>query len=270
MGASAQARMPEPERTARASAGLLPEPIPATSSANSESATDVLRELALRNAVYMMEQAESPEGRIDLPQMAAGGIALHDVASDIESFGSQYELCVERGLPLPVVPIRGGSMLPINAHQLMFEFGAPRRTELVEESLYSLARDSPAIGLSKVQLADPTEVRKTFVARFANFLFARFRSTHSASEQSRNSIPGHLEFSVYAHRPGMRVHYHPAYWRDTSTVFGQPTSPATSYILPGLYMFGAVGRGCPLLFDDAEYEIPPQTFATLQIETFSW
>jgi hypothetical protein len=75
--------------------------------------------------------------------------------------------------------------------------------------------------------------------------------------------PPGLLFEVTTDTPGLRVHYHPSYWHETKTAFGNLSTPSYDYILPGRYMFGAVGREQDLTFDLSEYDIPPSRTAHL-------
>ena len=77
--------------------------------------------------------------------------------------------------------------------------------------------------------------------------------------------PG-LELKVHTARNHGRVHYSRAYFFNPHDVFGTPTTPATGWIQPGIYIFGVQypGNSMPV-FDQAQFEIPPTTEATLMI-----
>jgi hypothetical protein len=68
---------------------------------------------------------------------------------------------------------------------------------------------------------------------------------------------GGLQVQVSCHTPGLRIHVSPSYF-ITWVFFGSPTTPVTSYVLPGRYVFAGDG---PMLTrrtkDRGVFSIPP-------------
>lgn len=68
---------------------------------------------------------------------------------------------------------------------------------------------------------------------------------------------GNLQVQVTCLTPGLRLHISPAYFINW-VFFGSPTTPVSSYVLPGRYIFGADGPSQPILIKDpALFSIPP-------------
>lgn len=68
---------------------------------------------------------------------------------------------------------------------------------------------------------------------------------------------GALQVQVSCHTPGLRIHMSPAYF-ITWVFFGSPTTPVTSYVLPGRYVFAGDGPMLPRRTKDhGVFCIPP-------------
>jgi hypothetical protein len=74
---------------------------------------------------------------------------------------------------------------------------------------------------------------------------------------------GYLSFQVQTRQSGLRIHYSPSYLLDWSNVFGAPTTPVDGWIRPGRYKFGAMRKDGRFLIDNANFDIPPLTTASL-------
>lgn len=72
-----------------------------------------------------------------------------------------------------------------------------------------------------------------------------------------------MQIRVHTQTAGLRVHYTPSYFFTPNQVLGAPTTPVDGWVQPGRYKFGAMGKGFPLKFDPADFDIPPQTEAHL-------
>jgi hypothetical protein len=74
---------------------------------------------------------------------------------------------------------------------------------------------------------------------------------------------GGLQVQVSCLTPGLRIHVSPAYF-ITWVVFGSPTTPVTSYVLPGRYVFSGDGPMLPKRTrDHGVFCIPPTYHPTL-------
>ena len=74
---------------------------------------------------------------------------------------------------------------------------------------------------------------------------------------------GGLQFQVSCLTRGLRIHVSPAYFINW-VFFGSPTTPVTSCVLPGRYVFAGDGPMLPTLTQDpAVFCIPPSFHAPL-------
>lgn len=74
---------------------------------------------------------------------------------------------------------------------------------------------------------------------------------------------GGLQVQVSCLTPGLRLHVSPAYF-ITWVFFGSPTTPVTSYLLPGRYVFAGDGPMLPRRRrDPAVFSIPPTYYPAL-------
>src|SRR5262249_5141841 len=74
---------------------------------------------------------------------------------------------------------------------------------------------------------------------------------------------GGLQMRVSCLTPGLRIHVSPAYF-VAWVFFGSPTTPVTSYVPPGRYIFAGDGPLLPTFTQDTGvFCIPPTYHATL-------
>jgi hypothetical protein len=89
------------------------------------------------------------------------------------------------------------------------------------------------------------------------FGYSRWAGSSGAPPRSGIDASGGLEVQVSCNTPGLRIHISPAYFISW-VYFGSPTSPVTSYVLPGRYIFSGDGPMLPSLkFDPGVFSIPP-------------
>ena len=75
---------------------------------------------------------------------------------------------------------------------------------------------------------------------------------------------GGLQIQVSCLTPGLRIHVSPAYFISW-VYFGSPTTPVSSYVLPGRYVFAGDGPMLPRRTKDhAVFAIPPTYHAALK------
>ena len=96
-----------------------------------------------------------------------------------------------------------------------------------------------------------------------DFLLRRFGSSGRRSRGSSGGPPGvpvgggGLHVKVSCRTPGLRLHVSPAYYINW-IYFGSPTTPVTSYLLPGRYIFAGDGPMLPRRKrDSGVFSIPP-------------
>jgi hypothetical protein len=201
----------------------------------------------------------------DLPPAALAGISspmpIDDVLTDVESFGRQYAAARAHDFPMPCVVTADGSVLPLDNRALFLLAGRARSPDQVDAGLRLLEDASPTVAAGEeLALVGADEAQGWFRRRLAGFLERRLSEPTRHGEVNDPFIPpGYVEFTVAAARPSLRVLYHPLYWRDVETVFGQPTTPLTRFIKPGKYIFGVEGLDLPLTYDPRVIEIPPQS-----------
>ena len=89
-------------------------------------------------------------------------------------------------------------------------------------------------------------------------------SSESSSQLSPAFAPGGgLKLRVSCQTPGLRIHVSPAYFINW-VYFGSPTTPVTSYVFPGRYIFAGDGPMLPKrTMDLGVFSIPPTNHATL-------
>jgi hypothetical protein len=74
---------------------------------------------------------------------------------------------------------------------------------------------------------------------------------------------GGLQVQVSCRTPGLRIHVAPAFFINW-VFFGSPTTPVTSYVLPGRYVFAGDGPMLPRLTKDGgTFCIPPTYYPVL-------
>ena len=108
----------------------------------------------------------------------------------------------------------------------------------------------------------PTGLR--WIQRIRNQLFGgSTRSPRGRGAGSGGPPPpavgasGGLQVQVSCLTPGLRIHISPAYFINW-VFFGSPTTPVTSYVLPGRYVFSGDGPMLPKRkMDNGVFCIPP-------------
>jgi hypothetical protein len=217
-------------------------------------------------ATTLIEQTTTGH-HAEVPRRIDSWAPLADVTYDVERFGAQYLYARQTDLPLPCI-MRPGTeyVLPINAEDVLFPLGVPADPRTAERQLRRVEGQTEN---GFIELLPPDRAERAFTSRLIDFLRRRLSwAAESHAQQSPSGDPGRppgLMFQVSTDSPGLRVHYHPAYWHEAKTVFGQPSTPVRGYVVPGRFVFGAMGPRQALRFDPAEYEIPPSTSAHLYL-----
>ena len=119
-------------------------------------------------------------------------------------------------------------------------------------------------GMKKYTEDRTTPTRLRWFQRIRNRLFgSSTRSPRGRGADSSDPPPpavgssGGLQVQVSCITPGLRIHVSPAYFINW-VFFGSPTTPVTSYILPGRYIFAGDGSMLPTReMDNGVFCIPP-------------
>ncbi|MGK3201494.1 hypothetical protein [Amycolatopsis sp. MEPSY49] len=203
-------------------------------------------------------------GSVETRRLYRTGV-ITDVAVDAERFARQYRYLEENNLPMVAIFAGDGVALPVNLHAALFPADGVESDPRTVFTLLRRVAGRDRRGRRRREfrdLVDPGEARRGFVARMGRFLSVRLSGEGRRSAESPSFG---LDFEVHTNSPDLRVHYHPAYWRDEALVFGAPSTPVRGCLRPGRYCFGATGQFLPLTFEDAEYDVPAATSAKLYL-----
>jgi hypothetical protein len=210
-------------------------------------------------------------GPLDLPP----AVSIVDIQRDLNEFEYDYQLATEGGTLLPAVTLGDGASVPVALSAIGLSplpreaFVTPRRLTRTSEfeatvtlaevfsarerrelgGYPSLEPSTPDLGTLPYHLIPLDIARETFFSRVHEFLAQRIsaaRTPHEASLRMQaqsggrsTSVPG-CTFSVSSRSPGLRVFWSGAYFISPN-YFSQPTSPATSVLQAGTYVFGVDG-----------------------------
>jgi hypothetical protein len=206
--------------------------------------------------VYERARHFTERSRLDL----GDGIVISDVEEDVTQFTSELEFVEETGSSFPALQAENGDVIPVALYYLFGPFwaGLRRKPPLHyahewlsndQHSLYSDRRFKPI---------SPERAHMAFIARAVDFLATRIATVRGA-EQAAPSLstkctrlniaqraggprvftPG-CNFTVSSASPGLRVFWSGAYWISPN-YFNHPTSPISSVLQAGTYIFGVDG-----------------------------
>lgn len=209
-------------------------------------------------------------------------IVVYDLQKDAADFSSDLELLEDIGADVPAIRVAGEYLVPMSLSYFVGQqwFGYPsmlisqsrqwRRHPYIREWLYdlflSLRRGDGSPDGNNTMSRD--EARSTFIVRATDFLATRIAAVRSfRSREQQQSHPYMLNvlqklgggrvatpgcyFSVSSNSPGLRVFWSGAY-RISSNYFSHPTTPVTSVLQAGTYVFGVDGGtyGNDIQWDD--------------------
>lgn len=201
----------------------------------------------------------------------AEDIVVFDLERDAAEFASDIAVLEEFDAPMPALRVSGGSPVPIalvsfpGLQPLWYPSGglsarrgwwrvAPWLQEPVYDALRTLR--SGEGGFEGLELVSREEARSTFTERATDFLATRIAGVRALgrtvgkpapplltvplrSGGSKVATPGCV-FVVSANSPGLRVFWSGAY-RISPNYFSHPTTPTTSVLQSGTYIFGVDG-----------------------------
>lgn len=198
-------------------------------------------------------------------------IVVYDLQRDAADFSSDLELLEDIGADVPALRVAGEYLVPVSlssfAGPQWFEYPSRlilrsrqwQRNPYIREWAYDLFRslrrgDGSPDGNNTMSRE---EARSTFAVRATDFLATRIAAMMAFSSRkqkqsapyllnvlqksggARVATPG-CHFSVSSNSPGLRVFWSGAY-RISSNYFSHPTTPATSVLQSGTYVFGVDG-----------------------------
>lgn len=180
-------------------------------------------------------------------------IPIADIVMTVERFTQQYWLLNEIGAPFWCLTAGKDTPIPLDLGWTVSPRASTQSRDLWRRLADSTVRElSGLVARSSLGEFDPVEARLFLGARLQSFLNTRF----SARESDISKRPG-IEVRVDTRSRGLRVHVSPAYFFNSTTVFGTPTTPVIGWLQPGRYVFGASKPGKPADFDRyGEYNVP--------------
>ncbi len=247
----------------------------------------------LQAAAEKGARSEGPQDRFSEQRYAkeTEGVPVNDVVAHIGQMAAELALARRSDGPIPCFIFSDGELAPISVMGL---FGTPwwSADNLIDISApyppfpYSLHRLWQEVvrradgDTKQIKLINPYQVPDSIqrgLTRFLSYRFAGYegwrewilgsslRSSGTRVQSPSGAPPpppgvgacGGLQVQVSCSTPGLRIHIAPAYFINW-VVFGSPTSPVTSYVLPGRYVFAGDGPMLPKLTrDKGVFAIPP-------------
>ena len=196
------------------------------------------------------------------------GVVVSDVESDVNTFSDDLSLLQQLDAKVPALRI-GDESVPVSLRLVIRRFAGWPLLPHVEywrgwyppfyEYVYDILRRSGERGFDGFQLINPEEARATFITRATHFLATRIAAVRSfwggdhGQTWHRPSLlnlpqllrgqqvvaPG-CHFTVSSNSSGLRVFWSGAYY-VTPNFFNHPTSPTSSVLQSGTYIFGVDG-----------------------------
>lgn len=234
----------------------------------------------------------------------AGETPIDDVLANVGQMAQEFAVARRWGGEVPCLKLEDGALAPISMGEFFggshwpifgsqewmdvwerhgpFRF-SPRRfwREFVLRSMF--AEEEPVI----TNVAEAAEAVRPSLRDFLVFRFAGMKGWRRwiqaiggrLSRGSRGFPPGAppaggspppavgagggLQVQVSCRTPGLRIHVSPAYF-VTWQFFGSPSTPVTSYVLPGRYIFAGDGPMLPRQRrDNGVFCIPPTYYPAL-------
>ena len=201
-------------------------------------------------------------------------VVVYDLELDAERFSSELELFNAYGSNVPAMRVAGEEFVPVSIRNF-YESGyrssipfpsnrRPRREWWRDEEFFvkdwiDSGRLERGVQYEGIYAISPGEARVAFTKQAVNFLATRiaavksFRERGNAERRVKSALlslrqkvggvqittPG-CHFTVSTNSSGLRVFWSGAYYVSPN-YFSHPTSPATSVLQAGTYMFGVDG-----------------------------
>lgn len=183
-------------------------------------------------------------------------VGLADVHDSVASYDEQERLLTEMGEGVPCVEVSGDYPIPIALFPgYAFAGESYLAHQYVRAALQRTTRSR--YGDAAVEPYAPEKARWFLRNRLAAFLVPRLRKPAEAKPTPVSNI---TNFTVETRgRQGLRIHYTPAYFVQSTLPFGATLStPVDSVLRPGTYMFGALVSGQVQWDTTATYTVPGQ------------
>ena len=195
------------------------------------------------------------------------GLSVIDVQDAVEQFEDELDFVRSAGKGFPAVLIDDGPPVPVSLASFGdMRWGNPHYrpglpSDLFREWYAKTPNGLPGLQPSaKFMFVPPEEASQCFASRATTFLATRLAGIRAWIEGGRDpyrtvrwntvSLPQHRHgpplqmagctFSVSTNTSNLSVYWSGAYYLS-SNFFGHPTSPATSTLLAGTYIFGVAG-----------------------------
>ncbi len=230
----------------------------------------------------------------------AEGVPISDVVENVGRMATEFAMarrwnnevpCVKLDegdlAPISITEFFGGPSSPFHGSEDWFEYWERYGPFPVHRLWRDAMRDSSELGerLVVTRVPDAEEAVGRSLQGFLSYRFAGIKAWTEWIRGSQlfrgskgpfggvggSSAPpplavgpgGGLQVQVSCLTPGLRIHVSPAYF-ITWVYFGSPTTPVSSYVLPGRYVFAGDGPMLPRrLKDHAVFSIPPTYHAAL-------
>jgi hypothetical protein len=214
----------------------------------------------------------------------AVGVPIKDVVANVEQLAHEFALARQRNIQVLCLKLTDGEIAPISMAALLgfpflatsFALGFLELWGLYEMFLYpSLSTFLQAVTYQashveeRLEATDVDKAEEGVWRGLKEFLSYRFAGMKKWYEWIHGiGTPtvgpgGSLQVQVSCRTPGLRIHVSPAYFINW-VFFGSPTTPVTSYVLPGRYVFAGDGPMLPKFIQDAGvFCMPPTYHATL-------
>ena len=194
--------------------------------------------------------------RLREPVQETRGPDWHLIEASLNEFSLSFRVYSEWGLLMPCFRDEAASPLPIDP--LGFGGTAPRPSMDREgvAAMQELARTvlSRLAETSSMEYEEHLpEVVETFVEdRLADFLSAA--GAGGSAGAGFVAPPNSLPFVVHTQTQGLAVHCAPAHLLGRLTYFNAPTTPVNGWISPGLWKFGGIAPGKPMVLDPGVFD----------------
>jgi hypothetical protein len=204
----------------------------------------------------LLEKDDATNVRAAEINVPSDNVAISDFQFTIRAFKLDQRLLEGFGFDTPAVAIEDDKV-PVSIQYLLSSERnmppeEPWRFEKVEPVYHELSRIRGEGSYLQLSWIDREEAADTFRRRSIGFLVSRIAGVRRLAEEASPSIrlpqmlggppivtPG-CHFKVTTNSNGLRV-----FWSGSSyispTYFGHPTSPATSILQSGSYVFGVDG-----------------------------
>jgi hypothetical protein len=213
----------------------------------------------------------------------AEGVPVGDVVSNVDQMAGDFAVARRWGGEFPCLTLDEGGLAPLSLTGISGIFRRSQPPESWPDFLMDALPDSVLMrvwrrflrsqGGEGIVVTDINAAAASVERNLRGFLSYRFAGIRQWARGSGNDLfggsgsggapppgqgaAGGLQVQVSCGTPGLRIHVAPAYFINW-VFFGSPTTPVSSYLLPGRYVFA--GDGSPLhkrTPDPGVFSIPP-------------